>query len=1411
MDTIRCISKRMLAVLLTVMVLLSMVTIGITTASAATVDMVETGATITSGQVLYLSPSIWNKDEAWYALRFYNGSSNAWVKMTDADGNGVYEGSAPSGNWDSVIFCRMNGSKTALEEDSIWNQTGKQTFDGTKNLFTISDWGAGSWSVYDGSSAGGSASSGSAKFWVDTNANIDYAPDAIDILKPYEKNSTYYLYLPAGTDTDNLMFYANKEGITINGTKIATTGTAVSLKADGSTVYTVGGASLNGLKLYQSTVPAFYTITEESLPVNKGYSPEDGYNKDDYESEDTAVKDSEGNVISNSQFYAMADTDGKLMAKTAVLKKVKGRGNSSWEASAEFFGKYAFNITLDKKADLVGNDGSKSKKYCLVSFNADEARMRNMIIFGLSQEIGVEFVADYSPVDLYNNNKYIGTYLLTDKVEIGDPLVNLTDANGNEVNLDDINAELKVDGVLVNEKICDKPDSYRKAGYIDTATYNTFLRDSSSLEHTSTAGYFKYVAMTEPDADIYKDSGFLLEFELNERFADEISGFISNKGQQIVVKYPEVASKNEVMFIMGKWNEAEKLMYNSSATYEQLDKVIDVESFAKMYLIQELTKNVDAAATSFYVFYNEGKLHAGCSWDFDWALGQYYNSRSLVNESSSSYSSTSKQLSVASGWWARIKQIYAAINSTTGVYNAQAALCHNEAFWNVVQAEWNESFKPAIDAYVVSSSKTSSPSDLKGKKIYDLYTQMHATTLMDESRWGFISSNPLASWGSKDTGSNHDSATVWLNDFIYDRVKWMNDNGLESNTYDIQPPVISADKAEYKAGETVTLTIEDKTTGSYSYTIYNGSKKVGEGNTFTATESGKYTVKAKSATTGKESELSNAVTITVTAACDHVNVKTLAAVDATCTNTGLTEGKECTDCGEVLVKQTVVPALAHTEVIIDAEAPDCTNTGLTEGKYCSVCNEVLVKQEVVDELGHTVVIDKAVAPDCKNTGLTEGTHCSACKEVFVKQEVVAALGHTEVVDKAVEPDCKNTGLTEGKHCSVCKEVLVKQDVVAALGHTEKAIAGYAATCTEDGLTDGIVCSVCGETVSAQKTIPATGHTEETVKGYAATCTKDGLTDGTKCSVCGEFITAQKVIPATGHTWNNGSCTICGEKDKASSEISGYTVSLGGNIGINFYFSIDEAEAHNNTYVKFTLPNGSAKKVYFTDAEKTEDGKYYTFTCEVAAKEMASEVKAQLVTYTGSKSEVYTYSVQQYAADLLKNSENKGAYDLVKAMLNYGAAAQEHFKYNTSNLANSILPEKDREVAVAEFKNNKYQLTGKTNGVSYYGSRLTLESETAIKHYFVVGSGVEVPEFKVDGKAVTVKKVSGMYEVKITDIPAQNLDKYFEVTVGDVTLNYSVFSYAHLVSMGNDTALKDVMNAMYAYNQIAKEYVKTNNG
>lgn len=63
---------------------------------------------------------------------------------------------------------------------------------------------------------------------------------------------------------------------------------------------------------------------------------------------------------------------------------------------------------------------------------------------------------------------------------------------------------------------------------------------------------------------------------------------------------------------------------------------------------------------------------------------------------------------------------------------------------------------------------------------------------------------------------------------------------------------------------------------------------------------------------------------TTGAPCTHTE-ETVAAVAPTCTETGLTEGKKCADCGEILVAQETVAALGHTEETIEAVPSTCND------------------------------------------------------------------------------------------------------------------------------------------------------------------------------------------------------------------------------------------------------------------------------------------------------------------------------------------------------------------------------------------------------------------------------------------------------------------------------------------------------
>ena len=264
-------------------------------------------------------------------------------------------------------------------------------------------------------------------------------------------------------------------------------------------------------------------------------------------------------------------------------------------------------------------------------------------------------------------------------------------------------------------------------------------------------------------------------------------------------------------------------------------------------------------------------------------------------------------------------------------------------------------------------------------------------------------------------------------------------------------------------------------------------------------------------------------------------VQTQAYKPYTCTEDGYTAEKKCKTCGQIVQKRERIPAPGHKEVTDAAVAPTCTKDGKTEGKHCSVCNEVLKAQEVIPALGHTEVTDAAVAPTCTKTGLTEGSHCSVCNTVLVEQETVPATGHTEVTDAAVAPTCTKTGLTEGSHCSVCNTVLVEQETVPATGHTEVTDAAVAPTCTQPGLTEGKHCSVCNTVLKAQEVIPATGHTEVIDAAVAPTCTETGKTEGKHCSVCNKILVMQEEIPADGHEWGEWFVTEAAKESESGKE------------------------------------------------------------------------------------------------------------------------------------------------------------------------------------------------------------------------------------------------------------------------------------
>lgn len=246
---------------------------------------------------------------------------------------------------------------------------------------------------------------------------------------------------------------------------------------------------------------------------------------------------------------------------------------------------------------------------------------------------------------------------------------------------------------------------------------------------------------------------------------------------------------------------------------------------------------------------------------------------------------------------------------------------------------------------------------------------------------------------------------------------------------------------------------------------------------------------------------------------DHI-IKERVVVAATCVKDGLAQWY-CTACDEVISNNAIAATGIHTEVTVPGTAATCTATGLTEGKKCAVCNTVLLAQQVIDKLPHNfqngVCVDcgaKAATPDCSVTG----------DKHIIKERIVT------------DATCGKDGMKQ-QYCTACDTVLVDNIKIPATGaHTEVVLPAVDATCSATGLTEGKKCSVCDTILVEQKVVDKLPHTKVTIPGREATCTQTGLTEGIKCSVCEEILVAQREIAKKNHSFVNGECKFCGAKD-----------------------------------------------------------------------------------------------------------------------------------------------------------------------------------------------------------------------------------------------------------------------------------------
>lgn len=317
--------------------------------------------------------------------------------------------------------------------------------------------------------------------------------------------------------------------------------------------------------MQSSSVKTMYLVSDD--PIEKGRS---------------FIEASSDHSAKATGSMLLADANG-MVVYDGALTQIKGRGNTTWDNG----NKKPYQIKLEKKTNLLdtGGKANKAKTWVLLANASDVTLLHNQIASNLAQQLGLTTSPEMEPVDLFYDGEYRGSYLLSEKVEIGDGRVDIYDL---EKSNEEANKE------------------------VDTG-------DLSTAKAVNSHGYqFQYVKSMQTPAKY--DGGYLLELD-SAYYSSERSWFSTSAGV-FVVKSPEDCSYEEVKYISEYIQDALDSLSGSGA-----DAYWDIDSAAKMYLLNEYTKNVDWGYSSTYYYLPSAsdaqghKLYAGPAWDFDSTYG----------------------------------------------------------------------------------------------------------------------------------------------------------------------------------------------------------------------------------------------------------------------------------------------------------------------------------------------------------------------------------------------------------------------------------------------------------------------------------------------------------------------------------------------------------------------------------------------------------------------------------------------------------------------------------------------------------------------------------------------------------------------------------------------------------------------
>ena len=183
--------------------------------------------------------------------------------------------------------------------------------------------------------------------------------------------------------------------------------------------------------------------------------------------------------------------------------------------------------------------------------------------------------------------------------------------------------------------------------------------------------------------DISQETGMILAVETEDAFQNgKDAYFLTDADIAVGIKSPKNTSGEKLAMVENKVQSVENAILArdsvNSLTSNNLEDLIDVDSWVKKYLIEEIFGNHDALMRSAYYYYldSSSRLFAGPVWDYDLSMGNEYTWQ-LQNPQAFWANRTASQPGVEMPWF--------------------SALYQKDIFYDLLVEVYRDEFLPELD------------------------------------------------------------------------------------------------------------------------------------------------------------------------------------------------------------------------------------------------------------------------------------------------------------------------------------------------------------------------------------------------------------------------------------------------------------------------------------------------------------------------------------------------------------------------------------------------------------------------------------------------------------------------------------------------------------------------------------------